>query len=159
MSISPKAERPTRRRRTRDSLSTNSPSKKKLRPASTLEIIIYSTDRPGSFRATHGTSTLVKKSRQPICDAARELHRRGYPDETLLVSKWNGSDHESMRGTLGEWRASRIREDRGGPRRTKYEPFPTTRVGETVAKAVQRAGPSSGSDPSRSERHRARSRR
>jgi hypothetical protein len=129
------------------------------RNCSTVLIIIAPTDRTGSFTASIGTSVLIKSSRQPVCDIARVLHRLGYRDDTLLISKMDGSDHESLRGTLGVWRTLRVREDRDGPRFARYEPFPTARVGETVAKAGQLAGRCSGGDPSRSELHRARSRR
>ena len=65
-------------------------------------ITIATTSRPGFFSASLSSEILVKSSRQPMCDAARVLHRRGFPDDTLMVSFWEGSNHESMRGLLGD---------------------------------------------------------
>jgi len=139
--------------------STNSSRPKPLGTPSTLLIIIAPTGRTGSFSATIGTSTLVKNSRQPHCDAARVLHRRGHPDDTLLISKREGSDHESMRGPLGLWRKLRVREDKDGPRFAKYESFATARVGEKAAKHNGTLERCSKAGLSRPERHRAPRRR
>jgi hypothetical protein len=151
MKITPKSKRPMTCRK---QFAHPSSQKKRTTP-STLEITIAPIDRRGSFSATLGTSSLVKRSRQPTCDAARVLHRRGYPDDTLLISKNLGSDYESLRGALGEWRRLRVREDRDGPRFAKYEPFATARVGEKVAKPNKTLERYSKVDLSRPDRHRA----
>jgi hypothetical protein len=99
------------------------------RAASEIHITISPTHRPDYFSAAFGSNILVKSSRQPRCDAARALHRLGYPDDALLVGG-------SMRGPIGVWRRLRVREDRNGPRFTTYEPFPSARVRQGKAKRV-----------------------
>jgi hypothetical protein len=104
-----------------------------------IHITISRTHRPDRFSAALGSKILVKSSRQPRCDAARVLHRLGYPDDALLVAG-------SMRGPLGVWRRLRVREDaRSGPRFAKYEPFPRDRVSQ--GKAKRRRQPEPAADP------------
>jgi hypothetical protein len=66
---------------------------------------------------------IVKASKNPISDAARVLHRMGYPDHLLLVAHHEGAAHYAMRGSLRAWRKVRIREDRG-LRYVAWEPPP-----------------------------------
>jgi hypothetical protein len=105
--------------------------------ARTITITIATTSRPGLFSASLDGETLLKSSRQPMCDAARALHRLGFPDDTLMVSFWGGSKHESMRGLVGDCRWLRVREDaRTSPRIASYEPFAAARVSKRKAKVV-----------------------
>jgi hypothetical protein len=104
-------------------------------------IAIAPTCRAGLFRVTMDSCTLVKCSRQPRCDAARALHRLGYPDDTFVISYIEDSEHESMRGLLMDWRQLRVREDESGPRFAIYEPFAAARVSEKRAKpTIRREG-------------------
>jgi len=82
----------------------------------------------GRFDVFFANSRIVTASTQPICDAARVLHRLGYPDELLLVVWHRGANHEAIRGPLGVWRRLRVREDRGGPRFARWQPFPSRPV-------------------------------
>jgi hypothetical protein len=43
----------------------------------TISITIHPTKRPDYFEVRLDSEILVKSSRQPRCDAARVLHRRG----------------------------------------------------------------------------------
>jgi hypothetical protein len=91
----------------------------------TIVITIHPTKRPDYFEVRLDSEILVKSSRQPRCDAARVLHRLGFPDDALLVSRKEGSKAEcSMRGPLGEWRKLRVKEGRNGPEFAAYRPFP-----------------------------------
>ena len=110
--------------------------------ASEIHITISPTHRPEYFSVALGSKILVKSSRQPRCDAARVLHRLGYPDDALLVSHKEGSNADySMRGPIGEWRRLRIREGRNGPCFANYEPFPRARVSQGKAKRRRQPEP------------------
>jgi hypothetical protein len=76
------------------------------------------------FDALFNGKRIVQAGSQPISDAARILHRLGHDDDVLLVARHHGADHDAIRGPLGVWRHLRVREDRGGPRFAKWEPFP-----------------------------------
>ena len=80
------------------------------------------------FDVSLDETLIVKSSAQPICDAARVLHRRGYSDDRRLTVWHEGADHHAISGSLGYWRKQRIREDRGIPRYVAWEPRPR-RVG------------------------------
>jgi hypothetical protein len=106
-----------------------------LPAAAAVGEVLSATERPDYFSVTPDSEILVKSSKHPRCDAARVLHRLGFPDDALLVSHKEGSQAEySMRGPLGEWRKSRVREDRNGTSFAKYEPFTSARVSKTKAK-------------------------
>ena len=83
------------------------------------------------FDALFKGKRIVQASSQPICDAARILHRLGHQEHILLVARHHGADHDAIRGPLGVWRCLRVREDRGGPRFAKWEPFPSRPVAVT----------------------------
>jgi hypothetical protein len=103
--------------------------------ASEIHITISPTHRPDRFSVALGSKILVKSSRQPRCDAARVLHRLGYPDDAMLVGG-------SLSAPLGVWRRLRVREDaRSGPRFAKYEPFPRERVSQRKAKRRRQPEP------------------
>jgi hypothetical protein len=102
--------------------------------AEAIIITIRATRRPDLFAMTKGSQVLVKSSRQPMCDAARALHKLGFPDDTFLTSRWEGSEIDSMRGLLGTWRKRRVRQGRNGPEFAAYEPFPCARVAKRKAK-------------------------
>jgi hypothetical protein len=125
-------------RASRSSLSQPNPTAG--RSGNSVELLIHLEARgQGRFDALEN-SPIVTASTQPICDAARALHRLGYPDELLLVVWHRGANHEAIRGPLGVWRGLRVREGRGGPRFAKWEPFPSrpvrARKGSTQGKAV-----------------------
>jgi len=101
---------------------TTSPAPKRL-------VIDITAIGRGRFDASFGGSLIVAASKQPISEAARALHRIGFPDDAELVARHAGADHYAMRGLLGVWRQVRIREDRGVPRFVPWEPFPSRRVG------------------------------
>jgi hypothetical protein len=99
------------------------------RSGNSVELLIYLEARgQGRFDAFLANSPIVTASTQPICDAARALHRLGYPDELKLVVWHRDANHEAIRGPLGVWRRLRVREGRGGPRFVKWEPFPSRPV-------------------------------
>jgi hypothetical protein len=83
------------------------------------------------FDALFNGKRIVQAGSQPISDAARILHRLGHDDDVLLVARHHGADHDAIRGPLGVWRHLRVREDRGGPRFAKWEPFPLRPVAVT----------------------------
>ena len=92
------------------------------------------------FDVAFGGTQIVKSSAQPICDAARALHRLGYSDDRRLTVWHEGADHYAISGQLGYWRKRRICEDRGRPRYVAWEPRPR-RVGakkgrENISSAV-----------------------
>jgi hypothetical protein len=93
-----------------------------------VEITLKPANDRASFSAELDGAVIVESSEQPMCDAARVLHHRGFPDHASLIFRHAGADHESMRGPLGVWRKLRVREDRNGPRYVKWEPFPSRRV-------------------------------
>ena len=92
-----------------------------------LSVVLRASGR-SRFDVSFGETQIVKSSRQPICDAARVLHRLGYTDGRRLIVWHEGSDLHAIRGRLGYWRKRRIREDRGLPRYVAWEPRPR-RVG------------------------------
>jgi hypothetical protein len=69
---------------------------------------------------------LILTSRQPWCDGARELLRRGYPDDTLLTIRHAGKDHDSFVprsiGYLAHWSISDSA--RGKLKRIRWQPMP-----------------------------------
>jgi hypothetical protein len=67
---------------------------------------------------------IVTSSAQPICDAARILHRLGHSDDCRITVWHEGADHNAISGLLGFWRKKRIREDRGPPRYVGWEARP-----------------------------------
>jgi hypothetical protein len=127
-------------RASRSSLSPPNPTAG--RSASSVELLIHLEARgQGRFDALFANSRIVTSSTQPICEAARALHDLGYLDELLLVVWHRGANDEAIRGPLGVWRRLRVRDDRGGPRFAKWEPFPSrpvaAKIGRTRDKAVQ----------------------
>jgi hypothetical protein len=62
---------------------------------------------PGRFDVSFDHTQIVTSSAQPMCDAARVLHRLGYSDDTRLVAWHEGSDHHAISGRLGLWRKRR----------------------------------------------------
>jgi hypothetical protein len=98
-------------------------------PAAETAVSVVLKARGGSrFDVSLDDVQLVKSSAQPICNAARVLHRLGYSDACRLIAWHEGSDHHAISGRLGFWRKRRIREDRGLPRYVAWEPLPR-RVG------------------------------
>ena len=113
------------------------------RSGNSVELLICLEARgQGRFDAFFANSRIVTASIQPICDAARVLHRLGYPDELKFVVWHRGANHEAIRGPLGVWRGLRVREGRGRPRFAKWEAFPSrpvrARKGRNQGKAVGR---------------------
>jgi hypothetical protein len=82
----------------------------------------------GRFDVLFNGKRIVQAGSQPICEAARILHRLGHDDDVLLVARHQGANHDAIHGPLGVWRRLRIREGRGGPRYAKWEPFPSRPV-------------------------------
>ena len=111
---------------------TTSPSPKRL-------VIDLTAIGRGHFDASFGGSLIVAASKQPISEAARALHRIGFPDDAELVARHAGADHYAMRGPLGVWRKVRFREDRGSPRFVPWEPFPSRRVRPRKCQIVEGA--------------------
>ena len=85
----------------------------------------------GRFDVLFIGNRIVQASYQPICDAGRILHQRGYDDDLVLVVWHRGANYEAIRGPLGVWRRLRVREDRGGPRFARWQPFPSRPVAVT----------------------------
>lgn len=75
-----------------------------------------------------GQTQIVTSSLQPICDAARVLHRLGYSDERRLTVWHEGADDHAITSSVGFLRSRRVREERGMPRYVAWEPRPR-RVG------------------------------
>ena len=114
-------------RASRSSLSQPNPTAG--RSGDSVELVIDLEARgQGRFDAFFANSRIVTASTQPICDAARVLHRLGYPDELKLVVWHRRGNYEAIRGPLGVWRGLRVREDRGGPRFARWQPFPSRPV-------------------------------
>jgi hypothetical protein len=88
-----------------------------------LTIVLRARGR-SRFDALLDETQIVKSSAQPICDAARALHRLGHSDDRRLTVWHEGSSHHAISGRLGFWRKRRIREDRGMPRYVRWEPRP-----------------------------------
>jgi hypothetical protein len=93
-----------------------------------LTITLKPTGVEDRFDAILRGLRIVTASRQPVCDAARVLHRSGYSDQILLVARHVGADHDAIQGPLGVWRKLRVRQDRGGDRFAPWDPFPERRV-------------------------------
>jgi hypothetical protein len=124
---------------TRGNKSTAYSTPREQRNTEKVVITIATTSRPGFFSASLNSEILLESSRQPMCDAARALHRRGFSDDILMVSFWEDSKHQSMRGLVGDWRRLRVREDtRTSPRFASYEPFAAARVSKKTAKSVNK---------------------
>ena len=96
--------------------------------ASTALTVLLTARRRSRFDVWFGETQIVKSSAQPICDAARVLHRLGYADDCRITVWHEGADHHAISGLLGYWRKRRICEDRGMPRYVAWEPRPR-RVG------------------------------
>src|SRR5262245_46309244 len=92
-----------------------------------LEIVLKPRGR-GRFDALFQGRKIVSARVQAITDAARVLHRAGYPDAALLIVRHHGADHDAISGPLGVWRKVRVREDRGPPRHVPWQPFPSRPV-------------------------------
>jgi hypothetical protein len=92
------------------------------------------------FDVLFGQTEIVTSSKQPICDAARVLHRLGYADDCRITVWHEGADHHAISGLLGYWRKRRIREDRGMPRYVAWEPR-LRRVGAKKGRAKFKAVP------------------
>jgi hypothetical protein len=102
-----------------------------------LKITLKHANDRASFSAELNGAVIVQASEQPKCDAARVLHRQGFPDDTILIFGHDGANHESMRGPLGVWRTLRVREDsNGSPRFVKWVPFPSRRVNAPVGEKL-----------------------
>jgi hypothetical protein len=118
--------------------SPSSPSPSKLTAFATfldgtaLTVVLTALGR-SRFDALFDGVQIVKASKNPISDAARVLHRMGYPDHLSLVAQHEGAAHYAMRGPLGSWRKVRIREDRA-LRYVAWEPLPC-RVGKGHSKS------------------------
>jgi hypothetical protein len=110
--------------------------------APTRVVIVLKPQGRGRFDAFFQEARIVNGSAQPICDAARALHRLGHPDDCMLLARHDdGADHDAIRGPLGVWRTLRVREGRGPPRFVRWEPFPSRRVnGKEREIIVRRAG-------------------
>lgn len=95
---------------------------------STIDLVLVPLPAtPGrySVRWPGGVRVLVRSSRQPLLDAARELLAVGYPPETVLTTRHQGSDIVAQRSTVGEAAKWTIKErDRGGLRRELWQPHP-----------------------------------
>ena len=79
-----------------------------------LNVVLTAQGR-GRFDVSLNDTPIVKASAQPICEAARVLHRN---------ARHEGSSHHAISSRLGFWRKRRIREDRGMPRYVRWEPRP-----------------------------------
>jgi hypothetical protein len=99
-------------------------------PATSDDRLLITLEARGreKFDALFNGKRIVQAGSQPICDAARILHRLGHDDDVLLVARHQGANHDAIHGPLGVWRHLRVREDRGGPRYAKWEPFPSRPV-------------------------------
>ena len=90
--------------------SHSSPSlSKPTAPATALTPVLTAMGR-SRFDGSFGETQIVTKSANPISDAARVLHGRGFADDRLLIARHAGADHHAMSGQLGDWRKVRIRE-------------------------------------------------
>jgi hypothetical protein len=108
-----------------------SPSLSKLTASATLltgALTVVLTARGRSrFDVSFNETQIDKANAQPICNAARVLHRLGYSDDFRLIVWHQGSDHYAISGQLGYLRKRRVRED-CGLRYVAWEPRPR-RVG------------------------------
>jgi hypothetical protein len=104
--------------------------------ASAALIVFLTARRRGRFDASLNGIQIVKASTQPICCAARALHRLSYSDAPRLNFCHRGSEHHAISGLLGYWRRRRFREDRG-LRYVAWEPRPR---GVGVKKRHDKAG-------------------
>jgi hypothetical protein len=67
---------------------------------------------------------ITKPTRQPFFDGARALLALGYPPETAIQSRHQGSEVVAMRSTVGEAAKWTIKErDRGGLRKERWQPY------------------------------------
>lgn len=66
-------------------------------------------------------SELVKSSRQPFLDGARELLRRGIDPVTPIVMRRPGSATDALRSTIGA--AAKLTVDEGTQRFRSWQPF------------------------------------
>jgi hypothetical protein len=96
---------------------------------SPIIIVVSSTESAGHFQAKlqHTDEVLVRKSRQPLLDAARVLVKKGYDPNTLLVMRHLGSEAIALQALLEKAAKLTVEEGPHGPRfvgRTR----PKTRV-------------------------------
>jgi hypothetical protein len=84
-------------------------------------------DRRGRFDAVLDGEVIVRGSSTPICDAARVLLAKGIPEESVLSTRHQGSEHIAMSGSLGAWAKVTVRDDHGAPkfRKRREDPLPT----------------------------------
>lgn len=88
-----------------------------------IEVILSRGSRPGRFHALLEGKIIVRNSRDPEHDAARELVRHGIGG--LMVTRWQGSAHLASRPRdIAAVACSLTTEDRTGLRRMKWKPFP-----------------------------------
>ena len=78
--------------------------------------------------ATDGAGRIVvKASRQPFFDAARTLLRRGVAPDAVILARHRASPTTALHATVGEAARWAVEEsDRGGLRRRRWKPLPTT---------------------------------
>jgi hypothetical protein len=55
----------------------------------------------GRFDVLFIGNRIVQACYQPICDAGRILHQRGYDDDLVLVAMHQGANHDAIHGPLG----------------------------------------------------------
>jgi hypothetical protein len=96
--------------------------------AETMMIIVTPTAGPcgrrGYFDATMADGrALVRASRQPFLDAARQLLGLGYDPGTVLVMRHAGSDTDCLTAQIGAAAKLSVKEDRNRPRFVPYEPI------------------------------------
>jgi hypothetical protein len=68
--------------------------------ASTALPVVLTARGRSRFDVSFGETQIVKSSAQPICDAARVLHRLGYADDRRITVWHEGADHHAIGGGL-----------------------------------------------------------
>jgi hypothetical protein len=93
---------------------------------------------PGRYQAMLG-AVEVCRSRQPLLDAARVLLAEGWPHETVLTTRHQGSDIVAQRSTVGEAAKWTVHEsDRRGLQRRLWETPPMASRGERGGGEIER---------------------
>lgn len=90
--------------------SRSTPSLSKRTASATALTVLLTARGRSRFDVSFGETQIVTKSGNPISDAARVLHGRGFADDRLLIARHAGADHHAISGQLGDWRKVRIRE-------------------------------------------------
>jgi hypothetical protein len=116
-------------------------------PAPIIVVVATALDSVGKslssrFDAFVNDELIVRSSKTPFLEAARELLRRGFAPSTYIVMRHKGSATDSLRARIGAAARLTVAEgDRVGIHFQLWKPFPSPAVESPMAWAGRAAAP------------------